>query len=159
MSDVGTDTAKSTSTKSEDRVLEIERHIKATPEKVFDAWTKPEQLVKWWGPEGFNVPEHVISVVKGGGWRTVMRSPEGTLHTCAGVYRTIDRPNRLEFTWAWEQEDGKPGHETLVAVTFEPADGGTRMRLVQKTFESATARDGHRGGWTSSFDCLERLFA
>lgn len=140
-------------------VLEVERHIKAPPNKVFDAWTKPDLLVKWWGPDGFDTPEHSLDVSQGGNWRTVMRSPEGKLHIVSGVYRKIERPDRLEFTWAWEQEDGSPGKETVVTVTFEAANGGTRMRLVQKGFADAPSRDGHKGGWTSSFDCLERLFA
>lgn len=143
----------------EDDVLEIERLIKAAPDKVFDAWTRPDLLLKWWGPDGFHIPEHAIDVAEGGAWRTVMQSPEGTRHIVGGVYRAIERPTRLEFTWAWEQDDGKPGHETVVTVTFEAADGGTRMRLVQKPFESRDSRDSHNGGWSSSLDCLERLFA
>lgn len=143
---------------TDDRVLEIERLIKAPPQKVFDAWVKPELLVQWWGPDGYDTPEHDLNVEKGGKWRTTMRSPEGNRHTCAGVYRTIEPPRRLEFTWSWEQEDGSQGHETLVTVTFEPADGGTRMTMLQKTFQDKENRDNHRGGWTSSFDCLERLF-
>lgn len=144
---------------TDDRVLEIERRLKASPEKVFDAWTRPDLLVQWWGPEGFTTPDHDLNVEPGGAWTTTMKSPEGNLHTCSGVYRTIDRPNRLEFTWAWTQDDGSRGHETVVTVTFERADGGTRMCLLQKTFQNSDARDSHNGGWVSAIACLERFLS
>jgi uncharacterized protein YndB with AHSA1/START domain len=143
---------------SDDRVLEMERFIKATPDRVFEAWTNPELLLQWWGPEGFDTPFHSLDVRTDGAWETTMRSPEGKLHHISGVYRVIERPIRLEFTWAWRQEDGSRGHETLVSVSLQARDGGTAMRLVQKTFQDKSARDSHEHGWGSSFVCLERVF-
>ena len=55
----------------------------------------------------------------GGAYRLVMRSPEGTDHRKRGVYRRIDAPERVEFTFAWEAADGSLGNETLITVTFE----------------------------------------
>jgi uncharacterized protein YndB with AHSA1/START domain len=144
MNDVATD----------ERVLELERLIAAPPERVFELWTEPELLVKWWGPEGYDVPEHALDVRPGGHWRTTMRSPEGKRVTVSGVYRVIEKPRRLVFTWAWDQDDGSRGHETEVTVTFAAAPGGTRLKLVQQTFQSQEVRDRHRHGWTSSFVCL-----
>ncbi len=142
---------------SDDRVLTMERFIKATPDRVFEAWTRPELLLLWWGPDGFDTPYHSLDVREDGAWETTMRSPEGKLHHVSGVYRAIEPPHRLEFTWAWRQDDGSRGHETVVTVTFEAADGGTRMRLLQKAFQDASSRENHVKGWASSFDCLERL--
>ena len=141
-----------------DRTLVIERVFKAPPEKVFAAWTNPEILVKWWGPEGFGTPEHEMDVREGGAWRTVMRNDKGEDHVVSGVYRDISPAKRLVLTWAWEQPDGSRGHETLVELTFEPAGDGTRMRLVQRLFETVEGRDNHRMGWDSSFNCLEQVF-
>jgi uncharacterized protein YndB with AHSA1/START domain len=144
---------------TDDRVLRLERLIAAAPDKVFDAWAKPELLVKWWGPDGFDVPKCALEVRAGGSWLTTMRSPEGSLHTVSGVYRVIERPRRLVFTWAWDQDDGSRGHETEVTVTFEPAPGGTKLVLQQQSFVETESRDKHRHGWSSSFDCLARLLA
>jgi uncharacterized protein YndB with AHSA1/START domain len=144
---------------TDDRVLRLERLIAAAPDKVFDAWAKPELLVKWWGPDGFDVPKCALEVRAGGSWLTTMRSPEGSLHTVSGVYRVIERPRRLVFTWAWDQDDGSRGHETEVTVTFEPAPGGTKLVLQQQSFVEKESLDKHRHGWSSSFDCLARLFA
>ena len=142
---------------TDDRVLRIERLIAAAPERVFAFWSEPEQLVKWWGPDGFDVPASALDVRPGGHWRTSMRSPQGDLHTVSGVYRTIDKPRRLVFTWGWEDDNGTRGHETEVTVTFDPAPGGTRMVLLQQAFQDTVQRDRHNQGWSSSFDCLARV--
>ncbi len=140
-----------------DRTLIIERIFKAKPDRVFKAWTDPEILVKWWGPEGFTTPECAMDVRNGGAWRTRMVGPDGG-HTVSGVYREITPPKRLVMTWAWEA-DGQPGHETVVDVTFEAVGDGTRMRLVQSLFDNVEQRDSHDMGWSSSFNDLERVFA
>ena len=144
---------------SEEKTLRIERVFAATPEEVFDAWTVPEQLAAWWGPDGVTIPEKSIDLREGGNWRTVMQNSDGSRFIVSGVYRTIDRPKRLVFTWAWDQDDGSRGHETEVTVTLEPAGSGTRLTLLQKIFANTEQRDMHREGWTSSFDCLERFVA
>ncbi len=142
----------------DDRVLVVERTIAATPETVFDAWVNPEILVQWWGPEGMSIPQHALDLREGGSWETTMRNDEGGEVFVSGVYKVIDRPNRLVFSWAWKQPDGSRGHETDVEVTFTAVDGGTKMTLGQRSFESAESRDNHGMGWNSSFNCLERLF-
>jgi uncharacterized protein YndB with AHSA1/START domain len=137
-------------------VLTIERLIAAPPERVFELWTDPEMLARWWGPDGYEIPASAMDVRPGGRWRTTMRSPEGTLHTVSGVYRTIDPPRRLVFTWAWDDDKGVRGHETEVTVTFQSAPGGTKLALTQQTFQNADQRARHEHGWQSSFNCLER---
>jgi uncharacterized protein YndB with AHSA1/START domain len=142
---------------NDDRVLEVERLIAAPPERVFELWTEPEQLVKWWGPDGADIPAHDLDIRPGGHWRTTMRLADGTQHTVSGVYRRIERPRRLVFTWGWVDEHGSRGHETEVTVTFDAAPGGTRIRLVQQAFESKQSRDMHGIGWESTFVCLDRM--
>jgi len=140
-----------------DGTLVVERVFSAPPAEVFRAWTDPAMLTQWWGPEGFVTPECTMDVRPGGAWRTKMVGPDGT-HVVSGVYREIAPPTRLVMTWGWEA-DGKRGHETEVAVTFQPVDGGTRVRLVQSLFLTVEQRDAHTMGWNSTFNDLERLFA
>jgi uncharacterized protein YndB with AHSA1/START domain len=142
---------------AEDTVLRLERLIPVPPERLFELWTKPEQIVQWFGPDGYDVPSHEIDVRPGGKWRTTMSAPDGGKHTVSGVYRVIDPPRKLVFTWGWDNDKGVRGHETEVTVTFAAAPGGTRLTLIQQQFESATSRDQHSHGWLSSFVCLERL--
>jgi uncharacterized protein YndB with AHSA1/START domain len=141
---------------ADERVLRLERLIPAPPEKIFALWTEPELVAKWWGPDGYELAKYELDVRAGGRWRTSMRSPEGKLMTMSGIYRSIEAPRRLVFSWAWEDEAGKRGHETEITVTFDAAPGGTRLVLVQQLFESRDRRDGHARGWSSSFDRLAR---
>ncbi len=76
-----------------------------------------------------------------------------------GVYREIVEPERLVFTFVWEEADGTPGREMLVTVSLAEHDGKTRMTFHQALFESVEDRDGHRDGWSSSFDVLAEYLA
>jgi uncharacterized protein YndB with AHSA1/START domain len=142
-----------------DDVLHIERLIAAPPERVFAHWVEPALLVKWWGPEGYDIPAQSLDPHPGGAWRTTMRSPQGKRMTVSGVYRAIEKPKRLVFTWAWEDEHGARGHETEITVEFAAAPGGTRLTITQQAFATAERRDQHQHGWNSTLDCLENLLS
>jgi uncharacterized protein YndB with AHSA1/START domain len=77
----------------------------------------------------------------------------------SGVYREIVPPERLVFTYAWDQDDGSRGPETLVTITFAEHGGRTTMIFRQALFDTAESRDGHQGGWTSSFERLDEYLA
>ncbi|MGI9494146.1 MAG: SRPBCC family protein [Geminicoccaceae bacterium] len=138
--------------------LRMIRHFEAPRERVFRAFADPQQLVKWWGPEGMHVVDHDIDVRVGGAWRTTIRNQAGDDHTMSGVYREISAPHRLAFTWAWERE-GERGHETIVTIDLAEDGDGTELNFVQEIFESEEMRDSHQGGWQSSFDCLVAAIA
>ncbi len=137
-----------------ERELVLERVFDAPRRLVFRLWTEPEHLVRWWGPHGFTLPSCRLDLRPGGAFRCLMRSPEGTDHRLRGVYREIVEPERLVFTFAWDEEDGRPGHETVVTVTFEDHGGKTRLTLHQALFETVASRDGHAVGWGEALDRL-----
>jgi uncharacterized protein YndB with AHSA1/START domain len=139
--------------------LVITRVFDAPPRLVFKAWTEPERLVRWWGPRGFTTPSCKVDVRPGGAFRLCMRSPEGTDHWLRGVYREVVEPERLVCTWAWEDAEGTPGHETLLTVSFAQQGAKTKLTLHQAVFESVTARDAHQEGWTSGLDRLAEFLA
>ncbi len=134
--------------------LVVTRLIDAPRPLVFKAWTDPDQVARWWGPKGYVTVDCDMDIRPGGAYRCVMRSPEGIDHRKRGVYRAIVEPERIEFTFAWEQRDGRLGHETLITVTFESVGPKTRLTLHQRIFDTTENRDSHRIGWTS---CLERF--
>ena len=150
-------------------ILNLSRSFAAPRERVFRAFTSPAQLARWWGPKGFTVPACTLDVRAGGAWRTVMRSPEGKDHIVSGVYREILPPERLVFTWAWEEEGsaGAPparcrlprGHETVVTIELFEISGGTRLELTHELFATEDSRNAHRDGWSSCLDCLEEALA
>jgi|HubBroStandDraft_1064217.scaffolds.fasta_scaffold126487_2 uncharacterized protein YndB with AHSA1/START domain len=140
--------------------LRLERLFAAPPELLFALWTEPTELVRWWAPDGYEALLDVFDLSPGGRWRTVLRRPgDGNLLAISGVYRAIEPPRRLSFSWAWEDERGARGHETEVSVSFEPTLGGTRLVLLQQRFESRPARDGHHTGWSACFDRLAAMTA
>jgi uncharacterized protein YndB with AHSA1/START domain len=142
-----------------DRVLLIERVFDAPRPLVFAAWTEREHLVRWGAPHGFTVIHCEAELRPGGAWRAGMRSPEGREHWNGGVYREIVPPERLVYTFAWEDETGKPGHETLVTITFAEEGEKTRMTFRQAVFQTVEDRDGHQGGWSEAFEKLAELLA
>jgi uncharacterized protein YndB with AHSA1/START domain len=135
--------------------LTITRVLDAPRELVFEVWTDPDHLVKWWGPTGFQAQSCTVKLVEGGRWRFCMRDgATGAVHWASGVYHEIERPRRLVFSFAWEEPVGTPGHDTLVTVTFDDHDGKTEMTFHQAVFENDASRDGHVDGWRETFDDL-----
>jgi uncharacterized protein YndB with AHSA1/START domain len=141
-------------TDAAERELVVTRIIDAPRSLVFKAWTEPEHVARWWGPQGFTTTSCEMDIRPGGAYRVCMRSPQGTDHWKRGVYREIVPPERIVFTFSWEDVDGKPGHELLTTVTFAEHGTKTKLTLHQAVFETVERRDDHRGGWTS---CLERF--
>ena len=138
--------------------LHISRFIRAPREKVYDAFVNPELLAKWKGPRGMSVPEVNVDARPGGKWRLVMVSPEGTRMMVGGVFRELRKPERLVYTWQWEQ-GVLPGVETLIEVDFVAKDGGTELKMHHSGFPASAAgvRDGHAYGWDSTLNKLNDL--
>ena len=137
--------------------LRLERLIPMQPEPLFALWTDPVQLVKWWAPDGYEASVDSLDARPAGRWRVTMRKADGSEVATSGVYRIVDPPRRLCFTWAWDGAGGIRGHETEVTVAFEAAPGGTRLVLIQHRFDTKQARDGHAAGWSAAFDRMAAL--
>ena len=142
-----------------ERELVIIRIFDAPRELVFRAWTDPRLAKDWFGPRDYPATHMEMDVRPGGAWRGCLRSTEsGKELRLGGVFREVTPPERVIFTFAWEEE-GERGLETEVTLTFTERDGKTRMIFRQVPFQSVEERDGHQGGWTSSFDRLEEYVA
>ena len=139
--------------------LTITRVFDAPRALVWQAWTDPEQLMKWWGPERHPATHLAMDVRPGGVWRNCLRSVEtGQDLWHHGRFREVVPMERLVFTFTWE-EDGERGVETVVTITFAEQGGQTLMTLHQAPFQSDFQRDDHDGGWNSAFDRLAEQLA
>ena len=144
-----------TATTSTENELVITRVFDAPRELVYEAWTDAEQLTAWLGPEGFTAHSVSGDVRPGGRWRSAIRSADGTEFWCSGEYRETVPPERLVFTFEWEDTDGsKPGENSVITVSLADADGKTEMTFRQVGLESADSRDGHTDGWQQAFNKL-----
>lgn len=152
-------TRSSAAEAASDRELTITRVFDAPRSLVFKVWTDPEHLARWFGPRDWATPSVQADIRPGGAYRIGVRSPKGDDHRMTGVYREIVAPERIVFTFAWEDAAGKPGHETLVTVTFAEQDGKTALTFHQAIFETVSARDDHTKGWVSVLDRLETYLA
>jgi glutathione S-transferase len=135
----------------------LERTFAASPEDVFDAWTNPMVLQRWWAvhPDG-DSPGCDVDLRVGGRYVLRMRHPGGDPVTVvAGEYREIDRPRRLVYTWAWEAGP-HAGHSSVVAIQFVPVADGTTVLLEQSGFATELSRQRHGDGWTAALDNLAR---
>ncbi len=137
--------------------LRVARTIQADRQAVWDAWTQTEHMKNWACPETGSVLEVEIDLRVGGAYKIVM-NVEGAAHTAFGTYREVDAPNRLVYTWDWEEESHSVG-ETLVTVEFEERGDATEVVLVHEGFPVVEAKDGHEQGWGSCLNRLEALFA
>jgi uncharacterized protein YndB with AHSA1/START domain len=138
----------------DETTLGLERLIPSPPELLFELFIEPAQLIKWWAPDGYTADVDSLDVRPGGRWRMIMSGADGARLATSGVYRAIEPPRRLAFTFAWEDASGSRGHDTEVIVSFEPVPGGTRLVLTQQRFEGKEARDNHHRGWSA---CLDRI--
>lgn len=134
--------------------LALTREFQAPRERVFAAWTDPEQAVRWWMPQDWTLVSCRMDVRSGGGWHRRMRGSDGRVIAKWGEYREIVPPERLVFTYNTEFADGRVEAETLVSVTFEDLGARTRLTLRHEAFQSGAASLSHSGGWTGA---LERL--
>jgi uncharacterized protein YndB with AHSA1/START domain len=139
------------------RTLRLERFIPSSPNELFTLWIEPEHVARWWAPDGYKAAVHDLDVRPGGRWRIVLRGSGGRELAMGGFYHIVEPPQRLAFSWTWEEEPGTRGSETEVTVSFEPVQGGTRLVLVHQNFHSKDARDRHSVGWSASFDRLTDL--
>lgn len=121
---------------------------------MFKVWTQPEHFSRWLGPKDFTTIGCQMYVQVGGMYRACIRSPEGTDHWMQGVYREVIEPERLVFTFAWEDENSQLKHETLVTVIFTEQNNQTLMTFHQAIFESTESRNSHHSGWSECFDRL-----
>lgn len=138
--------------------LKLSRIIKASPDRVFSAWTDPEQIKRWSAPEGMSIPEAEVDLTVGGTYRIRMESPEGNVHTAYGTYREIVPFERLVYTWDWEEENSHLGG-TLITVEFTDLGESTEVVITHDLFPTEEVRDAHETGWTSCLNRLVSLFA
>lgn len=144
----------------------ITRTYDAPRSLVFRAWTDPQWVMKWWGPEHFTSPSAVIDLRVGGKYVFCMRAPDGTdLYSC-GIFQEIDPPSRLVMTDSFSDAGGNVVSPTaygmspdipdefLVTVTFEENDGKTTMSVRHSGMPASEMREMTSLGWSTQLDKL-----
>jgi uncharacterized protein YndB with AHSA1/START domain len=138
--------------------LTLKRRLKASPAKVFAAWTDPEKIKRWMGPGNFKTPEASCESRVGRRYRVVMLSPEGARRAVGGVYHEVVPNEKLVFTWTWDPTPGEAPYESLVTVLLKADGDATLLTLTHERLFDEASRDGHEMGWVGALDKLEKLF-
>jgi uncharacterized protein YndB with AHSA1/START domain len=121
-----------------DREIVLVREFDAPRDLVFEAFSKPEHMMHWWGPKDMAIPVCEMDFRPGGAWHMVHRDKDGNEFGFRGEYRDIVRPQRIVWTFEFE---GMPGHISVETMNFEDLDGGTRITGTS-IFDSVEDRDG-----------------
>lgn len=134
--------------------LVIRRVISAPRALVFDAWSDPEHIGMWWGPNGFRTTTHSMDMKVGGRWRYTMHGPDGTDYENLITYTEIVRPERLVY----DHGDDQDPDMFKAVITFDDADGKTALTL-RMICKSALQLEGMKkfGAVEGGQQTLERL--
>ena len=120
--------------------LVVRRRIRATAERLFEAWTQPDQLRLWWGPPTVTCAGATIDLRVGGGYRIGNRYADGRIVWIAGDFEVVAPPSKLVFTWRIEPG---PARIELVTVLFEQRDDATDVTVSHQRIADAATRAGH----------------
>ncbi|HET7025339.1 MAG TPA: SRPBCC domain-containing protein [Gemmatimonadales bacterium] len=140
--------------------LTMTKFIKAPRQKVYEAWTRPELLKQWMGPQGTVVRSATADGKVGGSYRVVMESTgegmgaAGSQWIVAGKYQELVPGEKVVLSWKWENGDAT---DTLITVTLKEKDGGTEMTLLHERFANGDQVKSHEHGWTGSFEKMATL--
>lgn len=137
--------------------LLVRRTIRATLQRLFDAWTQPDLLVRWWGPAGVACIGAEIDLQPGGRYRIGNRLPDGHTLWITGVFERITPPRELIYSWSFEGAPAQSSSER-VTVRFEARGETTDVIVIHERAATATIRDQHAHGWEGCLDGLARMF-
>lgn len=131
--------------------LEVRRTIHATAERLFEVWTQPEYLKKWWGPKNVVCSAAEIDLQVGGSYRIANQFPDGKVLWISGTFEEITPPKKLVYSWSVESDS--PQSER-VTVRFEPINEKTEVIIFHEQIETEEIRDRHEEGWCGCMDGL-----
>lgn len=146
--------------------LVITRIFDAPRALVWKAWTDPQHLMRWWGPETFTSPTCKVDLRVGGKYLFCMRSPEGQDFWSTGVYNEIVPLERIVYTDSFSDAEGNVispeaygmGSDfpiaSVITVTFEDYEGKTKMTLRNPGVPEGEMREMTLSGWNTSLDKL-----
>lgn len=130
--------------------IHLEVKLNANIAAVYEAWTLPEALQKWFAPINMTVTQAMSNFQEGGTFRLQLLDELGNIHLLVGNYLQVLPDEQLQFSWQWADEN----HQTLVDVKFIDERDSTLLQLTHSGFEDQEDYELHTQAW---LDCLEKL--
>jgi uncharacterized protein YndB with AHSA1/START domain len=138
--------------------LTIRRTFAAPRARVFAAFADVDMFRQWFPPDGRLIDAR-WDPREGGAYRLTLLVPSGEEWAVGGVFSEVRAPERLAFTWRWEEDDPAQERDTFITVELLDKGGETEMIFTHEAFRDEASRDNHQGGWTKAFDTIERVLA
>jgi len=144
--------------------VRLSRVLPAPRQRVFEAWTSPEMIKRWWGPKGFHGISASADPRPGGAFALEIQGPEGEVHRMAGVYTELRPPALICFEIHHRQIEGAAERPegyipTQVRVELREHAKGTELILIHSGFLDAALAARFQGGWAGSLEKLEAALA
>lgn len=144
---------------SEDLRLQLSRVVKTSRRRAFEAWTKPELLMQWFGPGQMMPVEAEVDPRPNGALKFVLqgvspRTGQEMTITFTGTFREVIAEERMSFEW---RVAGDPGEPTFVTVEFKDAAGGTEVVLTQERIPNEELLGRNKMGWGGMLEKLAGL--
>lgn len=140
--------------------VHLSKVLPASRERVFEAWTTPALMTRWWGPKGFEGVAASADPRPGGAFSVEIRNPEGEVHKLAGIFTEVEPPALLclevrhrTFEGAADRPEGYVA--TQVRVELREHADGTELTLTHSGFLDAAIAARFNGGWAGTLDKLE----
>lgn len=134
--------------------LTIVRRIKASPQKLYDAFTRPELISLWWGPDAGPVLHAETDVRVGGRFRIVFQTLDGETHEMTGAYRVVEPGRRLVWDTTWITF---PERQSIVTIDITPIAEGAELTVHHAQLHDEEVRASHHQGWNGTLDKLQTL--
>jgi uncharacterized protein YndB with AHSA1/START domain len=148
-----TDLTPGPDSESQKETLVVRKTIQGSPERLWEAWTEPEQLRAWWGPEGVACIAAEVDLRPGGSYRIANQLPDQRVLWIVGEFELVEPPRRLTYTWKLE---GLSETSERVTVQFEPRGAATEVVVRHERIPSRELRDQHHQGWLGCLSGLGR---
>lgn len=138
-----------------DTSITMVRKFRTTVQRLYAAWTEPENIIQWMGPKEVNAVAAELDLREDGLYWVELQGEKNS-HVIEGRYIEIIPNRKLKFTWKWRDGDSP---ETLVTLHFEEQEGFAVLTLQHENFASKEAAQAHNYGHSGGLDKLERLLS
>ena len=138
------------------QTVRLRRRIRATPEQIFELWTRPDLMARWMSPFPGTVQCQATCDPRPGGAFSLVMTSADSRREVTGTYVQIDRPNKLVFTWSGPLTNNIV---TLVTVELTPLGDETDLVLTHEQIPTPSIFEGHTKGWGHILDHLAEAFS
>ena len=137
---------------SENAQVQVSRSFPVSKERLYKAWTEPEELKKWWKPMGKTLKAVENDIREGG---QVRYSFEDGLEI-SGEYKQVDAGSKLVYSWIWQIPQATLHNgDYLLTVAFNEEGEQSSLSVTQENFAQEHAIKPHEEGWQEALDALQ----